>query len=74
MNIPARLLRKTFVIQHNPNCPSPFLVRLVSPRKGSLDMGCVGRTDDVIGYGKDVYRAARQALFNLGVLEAQTKA
>ena len=28
IEFPIALLEKTFVIQHNPNCPSPWLIRL----------------------------------------------
>lgn len=55
------LNRYTYVVQHNPNCPSPFLVRLC----GSsivIDYKPPGETADVLGYGKTFGEAAKSAL------------
>ncbi|MBW8285873.1 MAG: hypothetical protein K0M55_19975 [Rhizobium sp.] len=59
----------TFAAQHNPNCPSPWLVRLVGP-SGRIDLKPYGNgfprvkheTEDVLGFGKtfgEAFRAAR---------------
>jgi len=64
----AELSKLTFVVQHNPNCPSPWLVRL--PGKGPIDMlpygdglGIVAhQTGDFLGFGKTFEEAARAAL------------
>ena len=59
----------TFAVQHNPNCPSPWLVRM--PGKSLIiDMkprGVFGGseddlTDDILGYGKTFEEAADAAL------------
>jgi hypothetical protein len=46
MDIPEWLLSEAFRIEHNPNCPSPFLVRLVGRGSGYIR----GNSDDVCGY------------------------
>lgn len=66
--VPPELCRLTFAVQHNPNCPSPWLVRL--PGKGPIDMLPYGdplrlvkhQTGDVLGFGKSFDEAARAAL------------
>ena len=67
MNIPDWMLKKTFMIQHNPNCASPFLVRLVRPGKGRIDgLPYSGHSDtvmtqDIIGFGDTLEEASREA-------------
>ena len=56
--IPEWLLERTFEVQHNPNCPSPFLVRMVTPGTGRLDSLPPNVTKDTIGYGKTLTEAA----------------
>lgn len=59
----------TFAIQHNPNCPAKFLVRLPG-KSGRIDMkpyadrlGFIRhQTGDVLGFGKTLHEAARIAL------------
>jgi hypothetical protein len=66
------LCKRTFVVQHNPNCPSPFLVRMAG--KGPIDMLPYGdglglirhQTGDVLGFGKTLRDAARAALSDKG--------
>ena len=66
--VPDALLKKTFAIQYNPNCPSPWLVRLVG--KGMfIDMKSYSRmtppderTGDILGFGKTLEEAALRAL------------
>jgi len=69
VSVPAELAERTFAVQHNPRCPSPFLVRL--PGKGGrIDMkpyrdglGFVEHeTQDILGFGKTLGEAARIAL------------
>jgi hypothetical protein len=67
--VPEDLLKLTFAIQHNPNCPSQWLVRLPG-KSGSIDMkpyrdliGIVPhQTGDILGFGKTLDEAARAAL------------
>jgi hypothetical protein len=62
------LCKLTFAVQHNPNCPAPWLVRL--PGKGPIDMKPYGdrlrlvahQTGDILGFGKTFDDAARAAL------------
>ena len=67
MNIPDWMLKKTFMIQHNPNCASPFLVRLVRPGKGRIDgLPYSGHSDtvmtkDILGFGDTLEEASREA-------------
>ena len=71
--VPDWLLTKTFAVQFNPNCAKPFLVRLVDPDMGQLDMkpyavGGVENPDltkDVLGFGMTLKEAAEQALIVL---------
>lgn len=52
----------TYVVQHSPNCPSPYLVRL--PR-GAIDMKPYHETGDAFGFGAtfaEAFSAARAAL------------
>lgn len=59
----------TFAIQHNPNCPAKFLVRLPG-KSGRIDMkpyadrlGFIPhQTGDILGFGKTLHEAARIAL------------
>lgn len=55
--IPDWLLELTFRVEHNPNCPSPFLVRLVQWGRGSID----GTDQDAIGHGRSLAEAAERA-------------
>ena len=66
---PEDLRGHTFVVQHNPNCPSPWLVRLPG-KSGRIDLKPYGHTfppvkhetDDILGFGKTLDAAARAAL------------
>src|SRR5690606_29144945 len=58
MVVPNWLLRETFMVEHNPNCPSPFLVRLVGKGKGYIRRN----SDDVRGYGQTLEDAATMAM------------
>ena len=68
--IPTELCGRTFCVQHNPNCPQPWLVRLPGKR-GCIDMLPYGdgylnvvkhETGDVLGFGKTLEEAAVAAL------------
>ena len=74
---PAWLLEETFVVQHNPNCPSAFLVRLPGHGRGRIDLKpyldvmhrgeCADAvreermTKDALGFGKTLAEAAERA-------------
>jgi len=62
MDVMTRLRQFTYAIQHSPNCPSPFLVRLVGPGTCMLDLLQSDDTKDIRGYGKTERMAARKAL------------
>lgn len=74
MNLPpAALLKLTFAVQHNPNCPSQWLVRLPGRRAGSIDLkpyGVTGsglgliphETKDILGFGKSFSEAGNAAI------------
>ncbi len=65
----AQLSELTFAVQHNPNCPSPWLVRLPGS-SGAIDMKPYGdgiglvrnQTSDILGFGKTFEDAAKSAL------------
>jgi hypothetical protein len=63
--VPEWLLKETFAIQYNANCPSPYLVRVIGHGKATLDLlGYVGKsaeTRDAIGFGKSIEEAALRA-------------
>ncbi len=57
-----------FAVQHNPNCPSPWLVRMPG-KSASIDMKPyatfdpdVPLTEDILGFGKTFKEAASRAL------------
>jgi hypothetical protein len=66
-HIPEWLLKQTFAVQHNPNCPSPFLVRLIGHDKGRLDLKPYTwarqeqLTHDALGFGQSLAAAAEKA-------------
>lgn len=49
----------TYMIEHNPNCPSPFLVRLPD---GILDKRPTYETSDFFGYGETFEDALEHAV------------
>ena len=71
--VPAEFRSLTFAVQHNPNCPSPWLVRLAGKGAGSIDMKAYGvtgsglgliphETKDALGFGKTFASAGAAAL------------
>ena len=67
--VPTELLDRTFAVQHNPRCPSAWLVRLPG-KSGAIDLKPYGdrvfnvphQTGDILGFGKTFEEAARAAL------------
>lgn len=62
MKVMYELSKLTFAVQHNPNCPSLFLVRLIGRGEAMLDMKSTQETKDVLGYGLTLRQAAERAL------------
>lgn len=60
------LERETFTVAHNPNCPSPYCVRLVQHGRGVID----GTKADAIGYGKSLQEAAGKARIQRDAVKA----
>lgn len=59
--VSKEMLGKTFAVQHNPNCPSAFMVRL--PGKSAvIDLKLVTETKDVFGYGHTLVEACKNAV------------
>lgn len=56
-----KLTKETFSVHHNPNCPSPFEVRLVGKSAGRLDNLYRQFTRDILGYGRTFEEAAKEA-------------
>ena len=46
-----RLEEYTFRVEYSPNCPKPYLIRLVGPGAGGIDGLPVGQTRDIFAYG-----------------------
>jgi len=68
MNADHPIMKLTFAVQHNPNCPSPWLVRLPGDRL-YIDLKPYSsltepdeRTGDILGFGKTFSEAADAAL------------
>lgn len=59
-DILAAMAKQTYRTEHSPNCPSPYLVRIVGC--GILDGLPKGQTNDIIGYGRTFVEAASKAL------------
>ena len=57
MAVPAWLSAQTYRVEYNPNCPSPFLVRLVAKGRSRI----YGDEKDALGYGKTLDEAAEAA-------------
>lgn len=62
MDIMDQLNELTYRVEHNPNCPLPFLVRLVGKNGGRIDGGPIKKTKDILGYGGTLVDAAWNAL------------
>lgn len=62
MDVMKEMNTKTYSVHHNPNCPKPFLVRLIGHGQFELDLKPYGETKDVCGYGKTLVKAGKSAL------------
>ena len=62
MDVMKKIRQFTYVIQHSPHCPDPFLVRLVGSGMSRLDLLQSDDTRDIRGYGKTERMAAHKAL------------
>lgn len=61
---PAWLLKETYAVQYSPNCPKPYLVRLVGAGKGQIDLKPYAwemETKDALGFGLTLAEAAENA-------------
>jgi hypothetical protein len=56
-----RLKETTYVVEHSPRCPKPYLVRLVGAEKGCIDKLPRWKTADALGYGQTLDEAAEKA-------------
>lgn len=54
----------TYVVEHCPNCPKMFLVRLPGNNQGVIDKKPYsnGETKDILGFGRTLRGAAKRAL------------
>lgn len=62
MDIIERLNKTTYMVEHNPNCKRPFLVRLVGKNSVRIDKKPENETNDILGLGKTIVEAAKNAL------------
>jgi len=58
----GRLSDQTYMLEHNPNCPSPYLIRLIGKGAGRIDREPPEKTRDILGYGKTLDAAVSAAL------------
>lgn len=65
LNATVELEKRTFILEHNPNCPSPYMVRLIAPGNGFLDKKLPDKTRDILGWGQSFEDAAGAALHKL---------
>ena len=68
MNSIAGLQQQTHIIEYNPNCHKPYLVRLVAPGTGYIDKLSPRETKDALGYGRTLKEAATRAFRRMGAL------
>jgi hypothetical protein len=63
-NAPAKIAAEdlTFVCEHSPNCPSPYLVRLCGRGQGVIDKKPISETKDAFGYGDTFEKAFLEAV------------
>ena len=64
----------TYVVEHSPNCRSPFLVRLngASATIDKLQYSFTkNRTNDILGFGKTLVQAAQSAMKQRRAFERQ---
>jgi hypothetical protein len=51
---------KTYAIEHNPNCPSQYLIRFPG-KNGAIDKKPPKETKDIVGYGNTLEEAVSEA-------------
>ncbi len=68
--LPDWLSQETYRVEHCPNCPAPYLVRLVQYGRGRID----GTEADARGYGKTLSEAANKARTQRDAVKAMTLA
>lgn len=64
IEVPAWLLNEVYAVQYSPNCPKPYLVRLIGPGTGQLDLKPYAweiETKDALGFGVTLAEAAENA-------------
>jgi len=66
LDVPLWLADETFEVEHCPNCPSPFKVRLVQWGRGRID----GTEGDAIGHGSTLEEAAKKARIQRDAVKA----
>jgi hypothetical protein len=66
MDIMSRLKELAYWVQHNPNRPMPFLVRLVGKGRKRIDGLYYDQTKDILGFGRTLVEAAENALGHIG--------
>ena len=69
MSILEKLHIHAFVLEHNPNCKSPFLIRLSGFGKGHIVSKSIEETGDVVGCGETLEEAAKSAISQREFLE-----
>lgn len=52
----------TYAIQHNPNCPSPFLIRLVGKNRSIIDLKYYDETKDQLFFGLTLEETVEKVL------------
>lgn len=57
-----RLRDFTYALQHNPNCPSPYLIRMVGKKVACLDFKPNDMTADRLYFGETLKEAVDRAL------------
>lgn len=57
----AWLLERTHVVEYNPNCPKPFMVRLCGKGRPRIDKLDPKESQDAIGYGRNLMEAVDEA-------------
>ncbi len=66
IEVPAILLGMTFAVEYNPNCPSPWLVRMPGAKAVIDHKSYVADapflTEDALGFGRTLAQAATNAI------------
>ncbi len=68
--VPSWLRAQTFQVEHNPNCPSPFLVRMIGKGRGRI----YADERDALGYGQTLAEAAGHAAKTARVIKRKAAA